>query len=49
MGEKHPISWNQDYEGGRSFYTALGHKPESYKNKNFLNHIFGGIYKAVNK
>ncbi|TCL62890.1 trehalose utilization protein [Mariniflexile fucanivorans] len=44
MGEKHPFSWNQDYEGGRSFYTALGNKPESYKNKNFLNHIFVGIY-----
>ena len=44
MGEIHPISWYQEYEGGRSFYTALGHKPESYKDKNFLNHIFGGIY-----
>ena len=49
MGEKHPISWYQDYEGGRSFYTALGHKPESYKDKNFLNHIFGGIYWVLNK
>ena len=44
MGEKHPISWYQEYEGGRSFYTALGHKPESFKDKNFLNHIFGAIY-----
>ena len=44
MGAIHPISWYQDYEGGKSFYTALGHKPESYKDKNFLNHIFGGIY-----
>ncbi|QVY67541.1 ThuA domain-containing protein [Polaribacter sp. Q13] len=49
MGEKHPISWNQEYQGGRSFYTALGHKPESYKDKNFLNHIFGGIYWVLNK
>lgn len=44
MGEMHPIAWYQEYEGGKSFYTALGHKPESYKDKNFLNHIFGGIY-----
>jgi len=44
MGEIHPISWYQEYEGGRSFYTALGHKPESYKDKNFLSLIFGGIY-----
>jgi len=44
MGNMHPISWYQEYEGGRSFYTALGHKPESFKDKNFLNHIFGAIY-----
>ena len=25
MGD-HPISWCQPYDGGRSFYTALGHK-----------------------
>ncbi len=49
MGQIHPISWYQYYEGGKSFYTALGHKPESYKDKNFLNHIFGAIYWALNK
>ena len=25
MGD-HPISWCHAYDGGRSFYTALGHK-----------------------
>lgn len=49
MGEIHPISWYQEYEGGKSFYTALGHKPESYNDKNFLNHIFGAIYWGLNK
>ena len=49
MGQMHPISWYQEYEGGKSFYTALGHKPESYKDKNFLNHIFGAIYWTLNK
>ena len=49
MGKIHPISWYQEYEGGKSFYTALGHKPESYKDKNFLNHIFGAIYWTLNK
>jgi len=44
MGEKHPIAWYQEYEGGRSFYTAIGHQPKSYENENFLNHIFGAIY-----
>ena len=26
----HPMSWYQDYDGGRSFYTALGHTDECY-------------------
>jgi len=46
MGKIHPIAWYQDYNGGRSFYTAIGHQPESYKNEEFLNHIFGAIYWA---
>ena len=25
MGFDHPITWCKDYQGGRSFYTALGH------------------------
>ncbi|MCL5130007.1 ThuA domain-containing protein [Algibacter sp. L4_22] len=49
MGAEHPISWYQEYEGGRSFYTALGHKPESFKDKNFLDHIFGAIYWVQHK
>ena len=44
MGEIHPIAWCQEYEGGKSFYTAIGHKPESYKDEAFLKHIFGAIY-----
>lgn len=30
MGEPHPIVWAQDYDGGRSFYTAFGHTAESF-------------------
>jgi len=29
MGD-HPIAWNQCVGNGRSFYTAIGHRPESY-------------------
>lgn len=25
MGDFHPIAWYQEYDGGRSFYTSLGH------------------------
>lgn len=47
MGAFHPISWFHEYDGGRSFYTALGHMPEVYKEKAFLDHVFGGIYWAA--
>ncbi len=43
----HPVSWYQEYDGGRSFYTALGHIPESFTDQNFLHHIYGGIYWAA--
>jgi type 1 glutamine amidotransferase len=47
MGGFHPISWYHDYDGGRSFYTALGHMPTIYGEKKFLDHVFGGIYWAA--
>jgi cytochrome c len=31
-GKQHPIAWYQEFEGGRSFYTGLGHTKESYQN-----------------
>ena len=43
----HPISWYQYYDGGRSFYTALGHLPEVYQDQWFIHHIYGGIYWAA--
>jgi|ADGO01.1.fsa_nt_gi Uncharacterized protein conserved in bacteria len=43
----HPISWYQEYDGGRAFYTALGHVPELYSDQTFLHHIYGGIYWAA--
>ncbi|MGQ8335518.1 ThuA domain-containing protein [Sunxiuqinia sp. A32] len=47
MGKFHPISWYQEYDGGRSFFTALGHMQEAYADKFFLDHILGGIYWAA--
>lgn len=42
-GEHHPISWYHQFEGGRSFYTALGHTKESYTDERFLKHIIGAL------
>jgi uncharacterized protein len=44
MGVFHPIAWYHNYDGGRSFYTALGHLPAVYNDVAFLNHIYAGIY-----
>lgn len=42
-GANHPMAWFMEYDGGKSFYTALGHTPESYSDPLFLQHILGGI------
>jgi type 1 glutamine amidotransferase/cytochrome c2/glucose/arabinose dehydrogenase len=43
MGESHPIAWKQSYDGGRSFYTGLGHTNEAYETPRFLRHLYEGI------
>jgi type 1 glutamine amidotransferase len=42
MGD-HPITWCQNYGGGRAFYTGLGHTEESYTDSNFTRLLLGGI------
>jgi type 1 glutamine amidotransferase len=44
MGKFHPIAWFQEYDGGRSFYTGLGHTDESFDSELFQKHILGGLY-----
>ncbi len=46
-GLSHPISWVQEYEGGRSFYTALGHDADCYSDSLFLKHLLGGFQYAI--
>ncbi len=43
MGETHPMSWYHAFDGGRAWYTALGHTVESYSDPLFLAHLWGGI------
>ena len=43
MGVDHPYSWCQNYDGGRSWYTAGGHAPSSFAEPLFLDHLLGGI------
>ncbi|RZM20462.1 MAG: ThuA domain-containing protein, partial [Pedobacter sp.] len=36
-----------DFDGGRAFYTELGHVEESYQDPLYLNHLLGGIKYAI--
>jgi type 1 glutamine amidotransferase len=47
MGDPHPMSWYHDFDGGRSFYTELGHTEESYSDPLYLKHLLGGINYAM--
>ncbi|KAF2467370.1 glycosyl hydrolase [Lindgomyces ingoldianus] len=43
MGEDHPLAWCQEFDGGRSFYTALGHFDEAYADEWYMDQILKGI------
>lgn len=43
MGGDHPISWTNAVGKGRVFYTALGHSPETFTDRNAMPHIMAGI------
>ncbi|WP_422735338.1 ThuA domain-containing protein [Micromonospora sp. WMMD729] len=47
MGYDHPISWCQNYSGGRAWYTGLGHTDASYADAAFRQHLLGGIQTAA--
>lgn len=47
MGKDHPIAWYHEFEGGRAWYTALGHTSESFSEPLFLAHLWGGISYAA--
>lgn len=48
-GSNHPISWCHEFEGGRAFYTGMGHGVDSYADPVFLRHLLGGIRYAMGK
>ncbi len=49
MGHDHPIAWCQEFEGGRSWFTALGHTTETYAEPEFRAHLLGGIQWAAGR
>jgi type 1 glutamine amidotransferase len=49
MGGDHPIAWYHEHDGGRAFYTALGHTEASYAEPLFLGHLAGGVEWAARR
>jgi cytochrome c len=43
MSGDHPIAWCHEYDGGRAFYTALGHTSESYADPLFVSQLAGAV------
>ncbi len=46
-GAHHPIAWYHEFNGGRAFYTGMGHTDESYVDSLFLDHVYQGIRYAM--
>lgn len=53
IGEKgvnpRPLAWAHAFEGGRVFYTGLGHTPESWSDPRIVGHVMGGLDWAIGR
>lgn len=47
FGDVFPSVWCQEFDGGRSWYTSLGHDKNDYLDPDFRKHILGGIEWAI--
>ena len=47
MNGNHPMAWYHDFDGGRAWYTNLGHTKETFTEDLFLKHLLGGIQYAM--
>ena len=49
MGDDHPITWCHEHDGGRVWYTGLGHDAAIYANRDSLTMILEGIRWAAGR
>lgn len=47
FGTVFPSVWWHEYDGGRAFYTSLGHEKTDYEKEDLRKHILGGIEWAI--
>jgi cytochrome c len=43
VDDPHPISWCKRYDGGRMWYTGMGHTEASFVDADFMKHILAGL------
>src|SRR5262249_34345230 len=44
----HPAVWCHEFDGGRAWYTAMGHTQASYQEQPFLESLYQGLMWAAN-
>jgi uncharacterized protein len=47
FGDVFPSVWYHEFDGGRQWYTSLGHRKEDYARPEFRRHLLGGIQSVV--
>ncbi len=47
FGDVFPSVWYQEFDGGRQWYTSLGHRKDDYAHPDFRQHMLGGIRSVV--
>jgi type 1 glutamine amidotransferase len=49
FGNEFPLAWRHQFDGGREWYIALGHKPEHYSDPKLTQLILGGVLWAMDE
>lgn len=49
FGNRYPAAWCHEFDGGRIWYTALGHSKEDYSNPVYLLHLSEGLKWVLDK
>jgi type 1 glutamine amidotransferase len=47
MGADHPVTWCHSYDGGRAWYTGMGHTSQSFTDTIYRRVLLGGIEAAA--
>jgi type 1 glutamine amidotransferase len=47
--ELYPAAWVHDFDGGVTWFTALGHDKKDYSDPVYIQHLFGGIRYVAGK